>query len=113
MKILLVAKSSNAQLGRPGRVLPAWCLSTALDLAMGASLKLRKTLEETMMQVFDVQGMSCGHCVKTVTRAVQAQDSAAVVEVDLAAGQVRVRSALPAERILAAIREEGYQAEAA
>ena len=44
------------------------------------------------MQVFNVQGMTCGHCVKAVTRAVQEQDAAAKVEVDLAARQVRVQS---------------------
>ena len=65
------------------------------------------------MQVFNVQGMTCGHCVKAVTRAVQEQDAAAQVEVDLAARQVRVRSALEAERILTAIRDEGYQADVA
>jgi len=65
------------------------------------------------MQVFNVQGMTCGHCVKGVTRAVQEQDATARVEVDLAARQVRVESALAADQILAAIREEGYQAEVA
>ncbi|CAK13607.1 heavy-metal-associated domain-containing protein [Pseudomonas entomophila] len=65
------------------------------------------------MQVFNVQGMTCGHCVKAVTRAVQEQDAAARVEVDLAARQVRVQSALEAERILTAIRDEGYQADVA
>ncbi len=65
------------------------------------------------MQVFNVQGMTCGHCVKAVTQAVQAQDAAARVEVDLAARQVRVQSELAQEQILSAIREEGYQAEVA
>ena len=65
------------------------------------------------MQVFNVQGMTCGHCVKAVTRAVQAQDAAARVQVDLPSQQVRVQSQLAAEQILAAIREEGYQAEQA
>lgn len=65
------------------------------------------------MQVFNVQGMTCGHCVKAVTRAVQEQDAQAVVEVDLAGKKVRVQSALAAEQVLAAIREEGYQAEVA
>ncbi|PTT89539.1 copper resistance protein CopZ, partial [Pseudomonas sp. HMWF005] len=37
------------------------------------------------MQVFNVQGMSCGHCVNAITRAVQAKDPAASVRVDLAA----------------------------
>jgi len=65
------------------------------------------------MQVFNVQGMTCGHCVKAVTRAVQEQDAQAQVEVDLAARQVRVKSVLMDEQVLAAIREEGYQAEVA
>ena len=65
------------------------------------------------MQVFNVQGMTCGHCVKAVTRAVQSQDAAAQVEVDLAGKQVRVQSAMAVEQILTAIRDEGYQAEVA
>ena len=65
------------------------------------------------MQVFSVQGMTCGHCVKAVTRAVQEQDAAAKVEIDLAARQVRVQSELGQEQILRAIRDEGYQAELA
>ncbi|BBU43166.1 heavy metal transport/detoxification protein [Pseudomonas putida] len=65
------------------------------------------------MQVFNVQGMTCGHCVKAVTRAVQEQDAAAKVEIDLAARQVWVQSELAPEQILTAIRDEGYQAEVA
>ncbi|ANC80131.1 copper resistance protein CopZ [Pseudomonas putida SJTE-1] len=65
------------------------------------------------MQVFNVQGMTCGHCVKAVTRAVQEQDAEARVEVDLAGKQVRVQSELAQEQILTAIRDEGYQAEIA
>ena len=64
------------------------------------------------MQVFNVQGMTCGHCVRAVTRAVQAQDEQAIVEVDLAQKQVKVQSSLQAPEILQLIREEGYQAEA-
>ncbi|WP_137822943.1 heavy-metal-associated domain-containing protein [Pseudomonas sp. D(2018)] len=65
------------------------------------------------MQVFKVQGMSCGHCVRAVTQAVQARDQAAEVQVDLAAGEVRVATRLAEEQVLEAIREEGYQAEPA
>ncbi|AFK70121.1 heavy-metal-associated domain-containing protein [Pseudomonas putida] len=65
------------------------------------------------MQVFNVQGMTCGHCVKAVTRAVQEQYAEARVEVDLAGKQVRVQSELAQEQILTAIRDEGYQAEIA
>lgn len=64
------------------------------------------------MQVFNVQGMTCGHCVKAVTRAVQEGDKKAVIEVDLAHKQVKVQSSLDAEEILHLIRDEGYQAEA-
>ncbi|MBV4501803.1 heavy-metal-associated domain-containing protein [Pseudomonas shirazensis] len=65
------------------------------------------------MQVFNVQGMTCGHCVKAVTAAVQGQDAKAEVKVDLATRQVTVDSQLSSEQILAAIREEGYEAQSA
>ncbi|MED7670901.1 heavy-metal-associated domain-containing protein [Pseudomonas moraviensis subsp. stanleyae] len=61
------------------------------------------------MQVFNVQGMSCGHCVKAITQAVQALDPAASVRVDLAAREVGVESALNEEQVIEAIREEGYE----
>jgi copper chaperone len=60
------------------------------------------------MQVFTVQGMSCGHCVKAITAALQAKDPAASVRVDLAAKEVGVESALTSDQVIAAITEEGY-----
>ena len=60
------------------------------------------------MQVFNVQGMSCGHCVKAITNAVQAKDPAASVRVDLAAKEVGVESALSADQVIEVISEEGY-----
>ncbi len=60
------------------------------------------------MQVFNVEGMSCGHCVKAITQAVQAKDPAASVRVDLAAREVGVESALTAEQVIEVISEEGY-----
>ena len=60
------------------------------------------------MQVFSVQGMSCGHCVKAITHAVQAKDPAANVRVDLAAKEVGVESSLSPEQVIAVISEEGY-----
>jgi copper chaperone len=65
------------------------------------------------MQVFNVQGMSCGHCVKAITQALQAKDPAASVRVDLAAKEVGVESALTTEQVIAAISEEGYEAKVA
>lgn len=60
------------------------------------------------MQVFNVKGMTCGHCVRAVTQAVVAEDPAATVEVDLAAGEVKVQSQLPRPQVAQMITEEGY-----
>ena len=60
------------------------------------------------MHVFNVEGMTCGHCVRAVTQAVQNEDPAAEVKVDLAAKQVSVQSQLSPEVIAGLIREEGY-----
>ena len=65
------------------------------------------------MQVFNVQGMSCGHCVKAITQALQATDPAASVRIDLAAKEVGVESALSADQVIAVITEEGYEAKVA
>ena len=65
------------------------------------------------MQVFSVEGMTCGHCVRAVTQAVQSKDSSASVKVDLAAKEVGVESRLSAEQIIIAITEEGYSAKLA
>ena len=61
-----------------------------------------------MNQLFQVQGMTCGHCVKAVTQAVKSVDPAAEVKVDLGSGKVEVTSGGSHEAIAAAIREEGY-----
>jgi copper chaperone len=61
-----------------------------------------------MQQQFDVQGMTCQHCVRAVTQAIKQIDSAAEVQVDLATAKVSVDSTLARDRIAAAIQEEGY-----
>ena len=65
------------------------------------------------MQVFNVQGMSCGHCVKAITQALQAKDPAASVRIDLAAKEVGVESALTVDQVITAITEVGYAAKVA
>ena len=65
------------------------------------------------MQVFSVEGMTCGHCVLAVTQALQGKDPAASVKVDLAAKEVGVESRLSAEQVIEAITEEGYSAKLA
>jgi copper chaperone len=63
---------------------------------------------ETTMTRFTVQDMTCGHCAATITEAVKAVDPAGRVEIDLAAKLVQVDSALPAERLAAAITRAGF-----
>ncbi len=57
---------------------------------------------------FQVEGMSCQHCVGAVTKAVQSLDAAAQVRVDLPAGRVAIDSAQSADALKAAIDEAGY-----
>ncbi|MBI5278902.1 MAG: heavy-metal-associated domain-containing protein [Burkholderiales bacterium] len=59
-------------------------------------------------QVFEVQGMSCGHCASAVTQAVKALDPQAEVTVDLASGRVVVQSGQERQALAEAIQEEGY-----
>lgn len=56
-----------------------------------------------------VEGMTCQHCIRAVTSAIQAQDPKAAVAVDLNAGIVRAETSLPRDRVAEAIREEGYK----
>lgn len=60
------------------------------------------------MYELKVEGMSCGHCVNAVTKSVQAVDSAAKVEVDLATQKVRVTSSAKLDDIKSAVSEAGY-----
>jgi len=60
------------------------------------------------MSDFTVEGMSCQHCVKAVTRAVTEIDPQALVQVDLASGTVKVDSTATPDAIRAAIDEAGY-----
>ncbi|WP_136418435.1 MULTISPECIES: cation transporter [Oxalobacteraceae] len=60
------------------------------------------------MYELKVEGMSCGHCVNAVTKSVQAVDSTAKVEVDLATQKVRVTSSAKLDDIKSAVSEAGY-----
>jgi copper chaperone len=62
------------------------------------------------VHTLNVQGMTCEHCVKTITEALQARDPAADVKVKLAGGEVRVSSSLTSDALIVAIAEAGYGA---
>jgi copper chaperone len=61
------------------------------------------------MITFEVQDMSCNHCVGAITRAIEAVDAEAKVTADLATHRVRVDSAsADTATLAAAIEEAGY-----
>lgn len=57
----------------------------------------------------NVEGMSCGHCVRAVTEAIQARDPAARVEVALDTGLVRADTTLDRATVAEAVAAEGYK----
>jgi len=60
------------------------------------------------MYQLQVENMSCGHCVGSVTKAVQGIDPAAQVQIDLASKSVKVESFGTLDSIKAAIVDAGY-----
>ena len=65
----------------------------------------------TSTTTFTVAGMTCGHCVAAVTAEVSKLDNVVEVDVDLATGEVTVRSDGPVDRVAlaAAVDEAGYE----
>lgn len=62
------------------------------------------------MIAFQVNDMTCGHCVGAVTRALQELDPQAKIQIDLATHRVEVESAkADATQISHAITEAGYE----
>ncbi|WP_348751720.1 heavy-metal-associated domain-containing protein [uncultured Aquincola sp.] len=61
------------------------------------------------MITFEVNDMSCGHCVRAITQAVQEADPGAQVQIDLPSHRVQVQpAAADAAALKAAIEEVGY-----
>ena len=61
---------------------------------------------------FQVNDMTCNHCAGAITRAIQAIDAGARVQVDLEAKRVQVDPATAdAPQVAAAIEEAGYTPE--
>jgi copper chaperone len=60
-----------------------------------------------------VNDMSCGHCVKTITKTVASIDPSARVEADLATKRVRIESMHSPAELTQALAAAGYPATAA
>ena len=64
------------------------------------------------MYELQVEGMTCGGCVRSVTKSVQSVDSNARVDVDLASKKVKVDTQASLDAVKSAISEAGYDVSA-
>jgi copper chaperone len=62
-----------------------------------------------MNQIFTVEGMTCGHCEKAVTKALLSLDAQAKVVIDRTHNSVQVDSEKSREALAQAIADEGYR----
>jgi copper chaperone len=84
---------------------------TAETAEAAATLPKETPVSENLTTaVYTVSGMTCGHCVKSVTEEVGAIDGVQHVDVVLETGKVTVTSAAPltVEAVEAAVDEAGY-----
>ena len=64
-----------------------------------------------MANILKVKGMSCQHCVMSVTKALNQLEGIESVQVDLAKGEVRFdnKKEVPSGRIVKAIEDAGFE----
>jgi copper chaperone len=65
-----------------------------------------------MNQIFTVEGMTCGHCEKAITKALLSLDAQAKVVIDRTQNTVQVDSDKNREALAQAIADEGYRVSA-
>jgi copper ion binding protein len=67
--------------------------------------------DDKMATTLKVKGMSCQHCVMSVTKALNQLEGVKDVQVDLAKGEVRFESTkeVASNRIAKAIEDAGYE----
>jgi copper chaperone len=65
----------------------------------------------SVTSIYNVAGMTCGHCVQAVTGELTALPGVADVQIDLGTGAVTVTSAAPLadDDVRAAVDEAGYE----
>src|SRR5437867_6378258 len=88
----------------------ACCAAPSADLA-AATAEETTVSENATTAEYTVTGMTCGHCVSSVTEEVSALAGVSKVAVDLPTGKVTVTSAAPLDldAVKAAVDEAGYQ----
>ncbi|MBP9116282.1 MAG: heavy-metal-associated domain-containing protein [Acidimicrobiia bacterium] len=65
----------------------------------------------TFTSTYTVQGMTCGHCVNSVSEELKKIDGVSNVDIDLASGKVEISSENKIEQSLIedAVSEAGYE----
>ncbi|MEY9864404.1 copper ion binding protein [Catenulispora sp. GAS73] len=88
------------------------CATPAAEATEAVAAEPKETIvsENVTTAVYTVSGMTCGHCVNSVTEEVGAIDGVRNVDVVLETGEVTVTSAAPltVEAVQAAVDEAGY-----
>jgi len=87
------------------------CSCCATPTAEAATEPKETAMSENLItSVYTVSGMTCGHCVKSVTEEVSEIAGVQKVDVELATGKVTVTSDVPltVEAVKAAVDEAGY-----
>lgn len=56
----------------------------------------------------DITGMTCGHCVAAVTKALKAVPGTQEAQVDLASGTATVQGSAAPATLVKAVADEGY-----
>lgn len=63
------------------------------------------------MATYEIKGMTCNHCVMAVTKALGKVPGVSKVEsVDLASGRASIQGSPDEQAVIAAIKDEGYDA---
>ncbi|HBG31760.1 MAG TPA: heavy metal-binding protein [Gammaproteobacteria bacterium] len=60
------------------------------------------------MVVLKIDGMTCGHCVKAISSALEQIPGVRAVRVDLERGQAEIDGSAELAQLIEAVREEGY-----
>jgi copper chaperone len=60
------------------------------------------------MITLTIPDISCGHCARAVTTAIQGVDASAKVEVDVGSKRVMIESTFPLSAFTPVLIEEGY-----
>ena len=69
-------------------------------------------MSDTPAKTFTVKGMTCDHCVRSVSEEVAEVPGVEAVDVNLETGRVTVAGEFSDEAVVAAVEEAGYEAAA-